>query len=245
MKGGLARIAEGAGALYDRFMEAALGIDRMHTYYPGSGGFLRRMNARHWHLDGRTFAAFLTEPPVRVLGEEAVERFLRRRVRFHACRAAAVTFLCTLPTNWAVWPLMAVDIVFFQREVFLFSQEVCMMYRPRRECRRVRFDYVSVTLLVARMLEPFAVRQAKSGVGYLGRMAVKRGARVMKVPLRIFTRQTFKWFGVVITREAAERCIDLLVVAGCAFIAGLVSYWLFVPMAMRMKRSVQTDAPQR
>ena len=229
-------------ALYDRVMELTLGIGVMHTYYEHAERFLARMNYRYWHLSVDQLKEVFRTSPVQVLGDEAVEKVMRRRLRLHAWRAGLVTFLCTLPTNWLMWPLMVVDIVYFQRELFLFVQEVKILYKSRAEYgRRIRFDYQNLALFSAKLMEPFVMRQVKNAVGMVGRAALKKGVRFARGPIRLFLRQIFKLVGVTATKELAEASIDLLVAFGCAVIAGFVSYWLFRPLARRLKYILQEE----
>ena len=106
-----------------------------------------------------------------------------------------------------MWPLMVVDIVFFQREVFLFSQEAVMLYRPRRDYLRRRpfhFDYMTLGVLVAKVMEPFVIRQTKTVIGVAGHFLFRRGIRFIRGPMQVAMRQGFKWCGVVVTREMVE-----------------------------------------
>ena len=111
-------------AFYDRVMGMTLGIGVLHTYYEAAERFLAGMNRRYWDLSTDQLKDVFRTSPVAVLGEDAIDKLVYRRLRFHALRAGCVTFLCTLPTNWSMWPLMAVDIVFFQREIFLLRKRL-------------------------------------------------------------------------------------------------------------------------
>jgi hypothetical protein len=232
--------------LYDDTMELVLGARGMRTYYRRPDLFLGPMNAKFWHLEQDAFQSMLVHSsPFAVFGPAAVEDVVRARVHYHALRAAFVTFLCTLPTNWVMWPLMAVDIVFFQREVFLFSQEAVMLYKPRRDYLRRRpfhFDYVTLGVFVAKVMEPFVIRQTKTVIGVAGRFLFKRGIRFIRGPMQVAMRQGFKWCGVVVTREMVEGGIDLMVTLLCAVIAGFVSYWLFMPMLAGTRRVLAAEA---
>lgn len=44
-----------------------------------------------------------------------------------------------------------------------------------------------------------------------------------------------KWMGVVVTREMIEHSMVYVVPAICAFISGLISLWLFLPMMHRLR----------
>ena len=117
-----------------------------------------------------------------------------------------------------------------------------MLYRPQSEYgKKFRFNYVNVTILVAKLLEPFVMRQVKSVVGIAGRMLLKRGVRFFRGPIQVVCRQIFKWSGVVVTKEVVLAGLGILVNLLCAVIAGMVSYWLFLPMATHLKNARLAD----
>lgn len=238
------KLASKSMAIYDSAMAKVLGVGGMRSYYKDAELFLRPMNQHFWHLDESQYQKMLESSPLNILGKEDVIKVIKQRLQYRALRAAMVTFLCTLPTNWIMWPLMLVDIIFFQREVFLFSQEVLMLCKPREEYERqgtAKFDYVNLAILVGKMLDPFVIRQVKNSAGIISRFAIKQGTLLFRGPLLIALRQGLKWLGVSASKSFLEASINISVIVCCALIAGFISYWLFKPMGMRMKKLLESE----
>lgn len=240
IKASLGRFTKG----YNRVMASSLNFRGLHTYYERPEKFLKEMNKRYWHLSPRELKRMHRTSPCAYLGREAIEGIARRRLKFHARNAAFVTFLCALATGWMIWPMMLVDIIFFQREIFRFTQEVVILAKPKREYGEKNefvFNYTNLAMLMIKLTESFGVRQLKKGTGRLGKFIVKRGSRFFRGPIQVAVRQALKWLGISVGKDVIEQGIDCAVVVICACLAGLITYWLFMPMMRRVNMLLESD----
>lgn len=229
--------------LYDKLMSKSLELPFLRTYYGTPDAYLDKVGPSHFHLEAEQLAQAKREGLVAVVGEEAVRRFATTTIRRHALAALLMTFVCTLPQNWVVWPLMVVDIVFFQRQVFALTQKLRILYaRPDGEMARLSFDYSSLAQAASRMAGTTAAQQAaklaKQGGSVGLRQALKLGSKLGVRSLRVLVAQAFKWCGIMASRQTIELTITVAVVTLCALIAGLVSYWLMIPMGRRLEREL-------
>lgn len=221
-------------ALYDRLMQTALGVRWLRVYYADPSDFIRQVSRKSLHLTPEQQERAAREGLVPIIGREAAHSMAKGLIRRHALNAGIVTLLCSLPQNWVMWPLFAVDVVFFQKEVFVMTQELEFVYGRTTEGR----DYSTLAALAVKLggtqLKHKAIGWVKRGAGKGARMGLEYGVRVFRGSLMSVVRQALKWAGVVVARGTIEFIIDALLVITTSFIAGLVSYWLFVPMGGRL-----------
>lgn len=136
---------------------------------------------------------------------------------------------------------MVVDIVFFQRQVFLLAQELKILYgRVDSD-----FDYMSLSVVSSKMEGLTNTEKlfgyAKRAVGKGVRMGLSYGSRVFRVALRSLVAQGAKWVGIRLSHNMIDVAIEMATVLATSLVAGLVSYWLFVPMARRLERLLKSD----
>lgn len=229
-------------AIYHWLFEQALSIKAMHTYYDNSDDFIRRVSDRYLHLTDSQLQRAMEQSPVAVVGYKRIAKVATRRIRLRAMHVALVTFLCTLPQNWLLWVLMVVDMVNFQLQLFAITQELYILYKDKSEYADMKFDYRSLITVTVKMqgtlMKNKIANQAKKGVGKIGRWLVRQFAVVFNGAMQTFLRQAMKWLGVTASKEFIETSLTFIVDALCSFIAGLISYWLFVPMARRLERDL-------
>lgn len=218
-------------SVYDALM--AMSLAPLNTYCVSPEKFIRRICAVHWGLTPRATKKVLRRSPAAVVGHRKVAEVLRRRMHLHAMRVMAVTTLCSIGEGWWIYPLILVDVVYFQREVFIFAQESFLLCRPRQEYAKRRFDYAMVAMLVTRVMEPFVFRQVKKVVGLAGSFIFRRGGHFLRGPVKVFMRQLAKWTGLSVAKGAVDGGLEWFVLIVCAVIAGAISYWMFFPMARR------------
>jgi len=236
MEKALSSVAEWSTRAYDGFMQAALEPRSLRTYYRRHGAFLERMNDRHWHLSQKDMRKVFRKSPLEVLGREKVDGAAFRVIQWHALKATAVTILCALPQSWIMWPLMIVDVIYYQHQLFKVSQELCILYLPKSKWSVQKFDYKNVANLVLKIEGAFLARQSKKAVGFVVQKLARKGARVVRGPFKNVLRQLMKWTGVSFSKDFAEKFLEMVVVAICAVVAGLITYWMFLPAAYRCKR---------
>lgn len=227
--------------VYDHLMMLALHIRWMRTYYGETRSIGKQRIARQLRLTDEEFERGLKEGFQSVADKEVFARFVTRRIRLRAGLSALMTFLCTLPQNWVIWPLMVVDIVFFQRQVFLLAQELKILYG----CVDSDFDYMSLSVVSSKMEGLTNTEKlfgyAKRAVGKGVRMGLSYGSRVFRVALRSLVAQGAKWVGIRLSHNMIDVAIEMATVLATSLVAGLVSYWLFVPMARRLERLLKSD----
>ena len=229
-------------ALYNKAFENVLSIRAMHTCYDDPDKFIDLMNERYFHFSEAQLAEAKESCPLQVAGGAIVTKVARKRIHLHALHAACATMLCALPTNWIMWPLMIVDMVYFQVQIFAISQELYILYRPKAEYSEMKFDYNTLANVAVKMqgtmLKHKVIKQAKKSVGKIGKWLIKKGVRFLRGPVQALMRQILKWFGITLTKDVVETSLNLLMALGCATVAGLISYWLFVPMAKRLENEL-------
>lgn len=230
--------------LYDGLMQKALGIGWLRAYYSDPMVFVRHVAQKY--MSGTTLTAeqeeqVAAEGFVPLLGKEEVQRIAKKLTRKHAWHVGIMTFLCSLPQNWVMWPLFVVDIVYFQKEVFLLTQEMEILFGKTRTKR----DYTSLAAVAVKMggtqMKQKAVGWVKRGAGKGMRMALEYGSKVFRGSLQVLVRQALKWIGVVGARDLIDVAIDMVVYICTSFIAGMVSYWLFIPMGNRLLRDLMAE----
>lgn len=168
-----------------------------------------------------------------------------RLIRRHAIRAALVTFVATLPQSWLMWPLFAVDIIFFQKEIFLVTQELEILYGGNVSS----FDYSSLATIAVKMegvtLKSKAIGYAKRGFGWSLRQALRYCVRIFRTSIRAIFGSTAKWAGIAAERHTIDLAINYILFFLMAAIAGAISYWLFVPILDALNASSYLPIPQQ
>ena len=228
----------GAGK-YDQLMMWVLRLPWMRTYYGATRPLSKEAIGEMLHLTGGQVEEGLSHGFMSVAGEREFASLVAERVRIRAWKAALVTFLCALPQNWLMVPLMVVDIVFFQRQVFLLAQELKILYGQTDS----KFNY---TNLLSAYVVMKGVTFAEQLSGYLKQavgMGLRKGLRYVlrayRAAVRILVAQGAKWAGLNMSRGMIETAIELSVVVITSLVAGLVSYCLFVPMARRLEMQLK------
>lgn len=225
-------------SIYDRCMSFVLSLEWLRVYYSDSNSFIDRVSDRYMHLSEEQKAKAATHGIASVVGLTAARNVATHLIRRHALRAALVTFIATLPQNWLMWPLFAVDIIFFQKEVFLITQELEILYGGNVSS----FDYSSLATIAVKMegvtLKSKIIGYAKRGFGWTLRKGLQYGVRIFRSSLRAIFGSTAKWAGIAAERHVIDAAINYILYFLMAAIAGAISYWLFVPMARRLERKL-------
>lgn len=225
--------------LYHRLLKSLLDLSFAHTYDSNPDEFIRSMNLRFFHRSDDILADMLQTSPLNVIGPDEVDAVARRRIRYRGLLAASCTMLTMIPLSWITWPLMIVDIVFFQYQVFLLSIELHILYRPRDEYAGHKFDYSLLANVAVRMegthVKHKIIRNAKRGVGWTGRWLASKSIKAFRLYIQTLIRQILKWMGVTVTKETVAVSMAYLLSFVCAFIGGLITFWMFLPMGKRLR----------
>ena len=232
-------------SIYDRALENVLSIRAMHTYYSDPDSFIRYVGRKYFKFSEAELATALADCPLSAVGEQRVAAVARKRILMHAFYAGVMTFVCALPQNWVMWLLMVVDIVFFQIQVFAVSQELYILYKPKSQYRNGQFDYAtlasSAVVMQGTLLKHKVVHQSKKVVGKVAKWLVRRGSIVFRGFFQTLIRQGFKWLGITVTKDILETSLTLMVAFATSLIAGLISFWVFLPMGRRLQRQLQNS----
>lgn len=239
------RIVDWGMHIYDVAMQKVLGLKIMHTYNKNPDDFIVKMNRRHFHLDQEGLQRMFDTSPFEVVGREAVDRVARRRIRYHAFLAGVCTLLTMLPLSWITWPLLIVDIIYFQMQVFVVSQELYILYKRKADYDNAHFNYETLAVVAVRMdgtlIKHQVSKNAKRGIGWAGRWAAGQGVKVFRVSIKNIIRQVFKWLGIGVTKNSIEMTMAYLLSFVCASIGGFISFWMFLPMGRRLRKELAGD----
>ena len=223
--------------IQDAVMRTALNFKFLYTYYNPPNSFLKRMEKKY-----RCQGMLLTNGEG-VSGLQNVETIASSRIYHHAIVAAVVTFLCALPQGWISWPLLIVDTIIYQRQIFRVSQEMAMLYWPTSRPDFPKFDYMTLANIVMKIEGNFIGRQSKSAVGWVVNWLAKKIPVITYGPLLYFLGHVTKWFGVVISRELVSHGLEYLTITICGLIAAAITFWIFFPAAKRCKSYFEYGDP--
>ncbi len=228
-------------------MENALSIKGLRTYYTNPDTFTEGCAAEFLKLTPDEIETVKQSSIAETCGMERADKLAKHRIHHHGLLTMLVTFLCALPDVWLSYALIVVDIIFFQMQVFVVSQELYIIYCRKEKYSEIGFDFKSLIVVAVKMegtlIKNKVAKQAKKGVGKAAQWIVRRSSHLLRGPMQAFLRQALKWTGVTITKEMIEGGIALLLSAACALIAGFISYWMFLPMARRLQRDLKAADP--
>lgn len=231
-------------AKYDWVLENILGIRLMHTYYDDPEKFIRLISDKYLHLTDEQLTEACATSPVEVVGKDKIAKVATLRIRKHGRHVLAVTAACAWPQSWIMWPIMIVDIVYFQMQVFAITQELYILYKRKDEYSGDnQLNYASLANMAVKMagtqIKHKVAKQAKKVVGQIGKGIVKRGFTIFRATLQASFRQILKWLGITVTKDMIETTLTIILSGLCALVGGLISYWLFVPMARRLEKELK------
>ncbi|MCQ2229216.1 MAG: hypothetical protein MJZ13_05680 [Bacteroidales bacterium] len=229
--------------IYNWVFENILGLRFLHTYKEDPDQFIRHISDKYLHLSEEDLVRTYETSPLEVVGQERITSVATSRIRNHGMRVLAVTAMCAWPQSWIMWPLMVVDIIYFQLQVFAISQELYILYKRKGEYSgENQLNYASLANMAVKMagtqIKHKVIKQAKKVVGQIGKGIVKRSFAIFRATIQATFRQVLKWCGITVTKDMIETTLTLLLSGLCALVGGLISYWLFVPMARRLQREL-------
>lgn len=222
--------------------EWALSSGWMQTYYGSTRKYTNCLKRRYGLTEDENRRALAVgfAAVMRKKGEEwKVTLTAIGRILLRALFAAVVSLVCDLPpVNLRWFPLavvaMMVDIVFFQRQVFLVIQELELLYvgrdRKDSEFEKMEAEFDRLQTGGGKLL---------SWLGTLIKWVSSYVARVFRKSLRIAIVQIFRVIGVRAGGQMVDSTTTFVVVYGVSsFIAGVTSYVLFVLVAWRMRNKL-------
>lgn len=191
----------------------------------------------------------LEKSPAQVLPKETVHKIAYRCIMRHALLTAVLSALSALPSNYVILFIALVcDLIQFQLLVFILAQKLYYLYR-HDNLHTADADMKANVAKVINMASAIMIgahrlsQTMKSASGVLAKQAVirfseYRGGRVI---LTNIIRQVCKWLGVQSTRTFMTLVIEYTVVAICAIISGLISFWLMWPMGKRLVAHLEKE----
>ncbi len=242
MKAFIANAEKRVTALYDRCMRFMLSFEWLQVYYHDRSTVIDKLSDKYYHLTDTQKADAITHGLANIddIDINKVRLIATKLIRRHATRAAIVTFIATLPQNWVMWPLFVVDIVFFQKEIFLVTQELEVLYGG---C--LTSDYSALASTAVKMggvaLKSKVTGYIKRTLGFSLRKTIEYCARIFRTSIRAAIASAAKWAGIAAERHAIDLAINIIVYILTAAIAGAISYWLFIPMARRFERQLSNN----
>lgn len=183
-----------------------------------------------------------------VVGHERTERLSRSIIYSHAWKAAVVTGLCALPHNAWEWPLVVVDIVFFERQMSVIRNQLRIVYGALElELKGESYAYLMpIVLRVEDIVMRHRIRRyMKQWLGKGTRWALEHSLLFTRSSLRSLIRQVFKWLGISLSYVVVEDLVDWLIYLMSTLVAGLISFWIIVPLAKHFKRELCKQTEQQ
>lgn len=232
-------------ALYESAMKATL---RLPFARIERDDYLRSSLSKH--LSEADLERAIEETPTTVVEKSLLAELARRETRKNIRYAVMVSFLSAIPTNWAMWPAIAFDLIFFQIQVFLISQKLTFLYGTKDSVttNEVKEKANRLMLIVSTIMigKQKISRAAKSAAGMVGKQIVERyGSRILsKFVIFNTLRQVAKWMGISFTKAMLLETINLLIPIICASISGFVSYLLIAPMAKKLHLHLMEQTSQ-
>lgn len=243
------RLVKWGKAKCDHLSRWTLSLGWMQTYYGETREYAEKKLKKRFRLTDDEIEAGLKDGFASVMRKRGEERKVTRKaigcVLLRATMAATVSAVCDLPQfefDW--WSItlnvvaLLVDIIFFQRQIFLVIQELEILYVGRDKSEFEQFEYE------ARQRKQEQAETAgdtvfqwlgwivKNGLGYVARLfrqSLKRGAI-----------QVMRALGLRVTNEMAETTTTVIVTyVVSSLVAGMVTYVMFVAMGWRMMAALR------
>lgn len=161
-------------------------------------------------------------------------------------------FMTTVPNNvWVIVASCAIDLYIFQCMQFRAMQKIMMLYGQPIDLNDNISGGIDTILSVDRsgvMIGKYPLLQKmKSGLGFLAKQLVqKQGPKMISKVVRpvflVVRRQCIKWFSMVIAKEDVALAFEMLIPITCAFISGLVSVVVLIPMCNKLQKKIKSGA---
>ncbi len=145
----------------------------------------------------------------------------------------------------------AIDIAFFQACLYMAMQRILLLYGDTDDEHADETKSIQKVVAIESsglMLGKYPLLQKmKSVVGWLGRQLVKRIgpkyiAKASRAAFIVLRRQGIKWLSIVIAKEKVDMLFSLIVPVTCAFIAGIVSVIIFIPMCGKLRKHLVNNS---
>lgn len=235
------RVVDWGMGIYDGFLKGTYKIPLTHV---DKEKYLKKSFEKSVSADD--MQAILETSPADICTPQKVNNIAKRSILSHAAWTSCFSFLTTIPSGWAVIPMIIIDLAQFQIHIFKISQKLLYLYKDEEALTEYKTDTSTRLMLLLSTITIGKHRIAnmtKSAIGFVARQLVQRyGSRIL-IRLSMITalRQLCKWLGITLTKDLFEQSIDALIVIICAAISGLISYWLFVPMSVKLHKRLKEE----
>lgn len=182
--------------------------------------------------------------PARCCTADELNKISRGEIILHSTLTATLSALTAIPSGIAIIPFFIIDIVQFQIFTFLISQKLIYLNSDPKEIGLTEDNlpdglmFVMTTIMIGKQK---ISRMLKSVSGGVIKKVIQRYTSkiVARITILSAIRQSSKWLGLTFTKEGLEIGSEVLVIILCAFVSGLISFWLFYPMAKNLFTSLK------
>lgn len=188
-------------------------------------------------------ATSLTE----VLTEQQQKKVYRRMMWRYGMMVFAASFVFALAPEDMYSTIIScvLDLVVFQCLLFNAMQKILLLYGDDCDLENEEDKTVETIISIdssGLMIGKYPLLQKmKSVLGWLVKQVVKKLgpkfiAKASRSAFIVIRRQAIKWTSIVVAKEHVDFVFNALIPLTCAFISGLVSTVIFVPMCNKLRR---------
>lgn len=203
-------------------------------------------NLASTELKGMDVQVALEKSPNSAYSQQEINKTAKKIIAKHSLGVTLISALSAIPTGWMMIPFFIIDIVQFQIHVFAVSQKLLYLYEEEKELTKYSSDTATQLMILMTTImigKQQAVRMLKSATGVVTKQVIQRFTikALTQFSILNIVRQVAKWFGIVLTKETLLEGIDIAIIIICAIISGLISLWLFKPMANNLMKYLKEE----
>jgi hypothetical protein len=206
--------------------------------------FIQRLSTRE--LKGMNVQVALKKSPNSAYSQQAINKAAKKIIAKHALWVTLISAISAIPTGWMMIPFFIIDIIQFQIHVFAVSQKLLYLYEDEEKLTEYSSDTATQLMILMTTImigKQQFTRMLKSATGVVTKQVIQRFTikALTQFSILNIVRQVAKWFGIVLTKETLLEGIDVAIIIICAIISGLISLWLFKPMANNLMKYLKEE----
>jgi hypothetical protein len=206
--------------------------------------FIQRLSTRE--LKGMNVQVALEKSPNSAYSQQAINKAAKKIIGKHALWVTLISAISAIPTGWMMIPFFIIDIIQFQIHVFAVSQKLLYLYEDEEKLTEYSSDTATQLMILMTTImigKQQFTRMLKSATGVVTKQIIQRFTikALTQFSILNIVRQVAKWFGIVLTKETLLEGIDVAIIIICAIISGLISLWLFKPMANNLMKYLKEE----
>lgn len=206
--------------------------------------FIQRLSATE--LKGMNVQVALEKSPNSAYSQQAINKAAKKIIAKHALWVTLISAISAIPTGWMMIPFFIIDIIQFQIHVFAVSQKLLYLYEDEEKLTEYSSDTATQLMILMTTImigKQQFTRMLKSATGVVTKQVIQRFTikALTQFSILNIVRQVAKWFGIVLTKETLLEGIDVAIIIICAIISGLISLWLFKPMANNLMKYLKEE----